>query len=199
MRPATEVTHVMRGAKKTTETIVKSVARAKLGVDVYGSALVPSVLLGVEPHRKALIDARNRGLKHRYVVDVTGDNLGECRELAQHVKLRHLDRIKRNFGIVDRREYMPTATLQKAKPLAHLIYSNVREIVEQQQYIFDTLWYKAIPFDMRVRQIEENRDLGDIIQRFYLCRDCMTPFVSEEDRDEHERVTGHTKIMQLPF
>jgi len=48
-----------------------------------------------------------------------------------------------------------TATLQEAEPIAQLIYSNVKEIVEQQQFVFDTLWNKAIPFQVRLKEIEE--------------------------------------------
>jgi two-component system, OmpR family, sensor histidine kinase VicK len=45
--------------------------------------------------------------------------------------------------------------LQEAEPIAQLIYSNVKEIVEQQQFVFDTLWNKAISFQVRIREIEE--------------------------------------------
>ena len=60
-------------------------------------------------------------------------------------EIRHLDDVKGNFEISDDgKEYIATANLQKAKPLKQLIYSNVKEIGEQQQYIFDTLWNKTI-------------------------------------------------------
>jgi hypothetical protein len=36
-----------------------------------------------------------------------------------------------------------------------MIYSNVRELVEQQQYIFDTIWNKSIPADEKIKEIEE--------------------------------------------
>jgi signal transduction histidine kinase len=45
--------------------------------------------------------------------------------------------------------------LEEAEPVAQLIYSNVKEIVEQQQYVFDTLWIKAIPSQVRIKEIEE--------------------------------------------
>src|SRR4029079_9026215 len=48
-----------------------------------------------------------------------------------------------------------TASLKEAEPVAQLIYSNVREIVEQEQFVFDTLWNKAIPFQVRLKEIEE--------------------------------------------
>ena len=34
-------------------------------------------------------------------------------------------------------------------------YSNVKEVVEQQHFIFDTLWSKAVPAEQKIREIEE--------------------------------------------
>jgi two-component system, OmpR family, sensor histidine kinase VicK len=36
-----------------------------------------------------------------------------------------------------------------------MIYSNVRELVEHQQYVFDTLWNKSIPSEERIEAIED--------------------------------------------
>ena len=56
--------------------------------------------------------------------------------------------------------------MQKAKPLKQLIYSNVKEIGEQQQYVFNTLWNKAIPSKEKIKEIEEGiiPEFIDIIQ-----------------------------------
>ena len=52
---------------------------------------------------------------------------------------------------------MATTVLQEAKPLTQVIYNNVKEVVEQGQYIFDTLWNAAIPAGKKVREIEEGK------------------------------------------
>jgi two-component system, OmpR family, sensor histidine kinase VicK len=36
-----------------------------------------------------------------------------------------------------------------------MIYSNVRELVEHQQYLFDTLWNKSMPSDEKIKAIED--------------------------------------------
>jgi DNA polymerase elongation subunit (family B) len=36
-----------------------------------------------------------------------------------------------------------------------MIYSNVRELVEHQQYVFDTLWNKSIPSQEKIKEIED--------------------------------------------
>ncbi len=70
-------------------------------------------------------------------------------------KVRHLIGLKGNFEIADEKEYVAVATLQKLQSIPQLIFSNLPEIVEQQQFIFDSLWDKAIPAEQRITEIEE--------------------------------------------
>ena len=38
---------------------------------------------------------------------------------------------------------------------AYIIYSNVKELIEHEKYVFETLWSKTIPAEQRIREIEE--------------------------------------------
>ena len=80
-------------------------------------------------------------------------------------EFRHLDDIKGDLAVSEI-EYMATTVLQEAEPLTQVIYSNVKEIVEQQQYIFDIIWSKGIPAKRRMKEIEEGikREFIDTIQ-----------------------------------
>jgi two-component system, OmpR family, sensor histidine kinase VicK len=70
-------------------------------------------------------------------------------------ELRHLDGIKGNFYISET-EYLAPATFHEAgKPAAQISYSNVKELIEHQRYVFETLWSRTIPAEQRIRQIEE--------------------------------------------
>jgi len=37
------------------------------------------------------------------------------------------------------------------------IYSNIKQVVEREQYVFDNLWNKAILGAERIKEIEERR------------------------------------------
>ena len=41
------------------------------------------------------------------------------------------------------------------QPLSHAIITNVKGIVDAQQYLFETLWSKAIPIEKKIREIED--------------------------------------------
>ncbi len=109
---------------------------------------------------KAIKNARiaafkNRGVKLRYVIEITADNLEYCKEMLEFSEIRHLEGMKGNFEVADQKEYVAVATLQKAQPIPQLIFSNVPEIVERQQFVFDTFWEKGIPSEERIREIEK--------------------------------------------
>jgi two-component system, OmpR family, sensor histidine kinase VicK len=114
----------------------------------------------------ALTNMKNKGVKLRYITEITKNSLDYCKELMKMVELRHLDEVKGNFGIHDGRYYRAAAAVIEGKPPPHLIVSNVKIFVEQQQYFFDMLWRKAIPAKQRIKEIEEGtkREFIETIQ-----------------------------------
>ena len=76
----------------------------------------------------------------RVVAEITDYNLLSCKQVMEFAELRHLDGVKGGFGISDGTIYAASALHSGDKPITQLIYSNVKALVEQQQYMFDTLW-----------------------------------------------------------
>jgi hypothetical protein len=70
-------------------------------------------------------------------------------------EVRHLTGVKSNFGIVDRRECLLHSISREDQPLSHAIISNSKPLVEAQQYLFETLWAKAIPAQYKIKELEE--------------------------------------------
>ena len=58
--------------------------------------------------------------------------------------LRHLDGIKGNFYISETGYLAPATLHEKGKPASQIIYSNVKELINHQRYVFDTFWDKVI-------------------------------------------------------
>jgi two-component system, OmpR family, sensor histidine kinase VicK len=149
-----EKTEVLQGLDKTTEAIIEFLYSAEVSMNICADHTWPSVAMGVEIYKKGLFELKTRNVKFRTITDVTKDNIEYCKELMQIAELRHLDGIKGNFGISEK-AYTASATLQEATLLQQVVYSNVKAILEQQQYVFETLWNKAIPAEQRLREIEE--------------------------------------------
>jgi two-component system, OmpR family, sensor histidine kinase VicK len=160
-----EKTEVLYGFHNTTEAIMKFLNSAEVSMNICADYNWPSVAMGVEVFKKGLYELKTRNVQSRFVTDITKDNIGYCKELMQISELRHLDGIKGNFALSEK-GYTASAILQEASLLQQVIYSNVRALLDQQQYVFETLWNKATPADQKIRGIEEGIDLGrtDIIQ-----------------------------------
>ena len=130
-------------------------SNVKKRMDIFFDHRAPSIVVDVEEYRNGYIDIRKRGGKIRAFTEITKDNVKHCKELVKLVdELRHLDGVRGGVAVSES-EYMATTLLQEAQPLIQVIYSSVKEVVEQGQYIFDTLWNAAIPSERKIREIEE--------------------------------------------
>jgi signal transduction histidine kinase len=129
-------------------------------INVCGNSKFLPQVLSLEI-TKETIAAKSRRIRQRYLVEVVKDNISSCRNLMEIVAqndssfLRHLDEVEANF-VVSEKEYLGSITLKE--PHQHAIYSNMRDMVEQQHHIFESLWNKAIPIQDRIAEIEEGRE-----------------------------------------
>jgi two-component system, OmpR family, sensor histidine kinase VicK len=115
----------------------------------------PSMIIEVEPYWKLLLHIKERGVKLRFLTDINKDNISYCKELMKFAEeIRHLEGVKASFSISEK-EYIATATLRGAQSTPQLVYSNVKDMVEQQQYLFNSLWNRSIPAEQRIKEIEE--------------------------------------------
>jgi hypothetical protein len=96
-----------------------------------------------------------KGVSSNYITEITKDNISYCKQLVDLTnELRHLDGIKGNFA-VSQSEYLAVNHLQKSGSEPELIYTNAKEMVEAQQFLFDNLWNLGISAEQKLKQIEE--------------------------------------------
>jgi two-component system, OmpR family, sensor histidine kinase VicK len=155
--PSTDInkSEILYGVENAVGRGVYFMSNVKRRMDIFFDYKAPSIVVGVAEYRDGYIDIKRRGGKIRAFTEITKDNVRYCKELMKLVdELRHLDGVRGGIAVSDS-EYMATTLLQEAKPLTQVIYSNVKEVVEQGQYIFDTLWNTATPAEQRIREIEE--------------------------------------------
>jgi two-component system, OmpR family, sensor histidine kinase VicK len=160
-----ERTEILHGAENVMKAILQFLSKSNK-IDSCADYKGPSVAIEVQEYKKLLFDLRTRRIKLRYVTDITKENVHYCKELMKfEYEIRHLNGIKANFS-VSKTEYMATATLQEAKPVPQVIYSNVKDFIEQQKFVFESFWNNAIPAKQRIREIEEGVNIGttEIIQ-----------------------------------
>jgi two-component system, OmpR family, sensor histidine kinase VicK len=150
-----EVTEIWYGSENIIKKSWEIISRAKVSSDYCHNSKSPSIFVTNWYYLRAIMKLSKRGVRHRFVTEITNENIEHCKKLAKYVELRHLDGVKGNFAIIDGKEYGATANLSEFRPPTEFIHSNVKEFVDQQQYFFETLWNRAIPIEQRIREIEE--------------------------------------------
>jgi two-component system, OmpR family, sensor histidine kinase VicK len=177
-----EKTEILYGPKNVMDILLQFLSKANR-IDSCGDYKGPSV--AIEAYKNLLVDLKTRGIKFRYVTDITKENINYCKELIEFSdEVRHLDGIKANFSVSEI-EYIATATLQEAKPVPQVIYSNVKDIIEQQKYVFETLWSKSIPAEQKMREIEEGLqpDVIEVIQNSTRAKDLYLNLVKTATKE----------------
>lgn len=134
---------------------VKFLQNVKERMDVFIDENGPAMIIKYDIYKDNYIKARRRGAKIRFVTEITKHNIQYCKELRTIVdEFRHLDNLKGSIAVNDF-EFLGSTTWRETQLLTPVTYSNEKEVVEQQRYIFDTFWKKAISFDQRIMEIEE--------------------------------------------
>ena len=161
------ITRVYTGVGTVINTIIEFLDQPNNVVYICVDQTRPILTLDTEPLKEAFIRAKKRGVKLRYITEITEENLTYCKQLLTMVdELRHLDGIKGNFYLSESSYLAPATFHEKGKSASQIISSNIKEIIENQKYVFDSFWYRAIPAKHRIIEIEEGIDFGktDLIQ-----------------------------------
>jgi two-component system, OmpR family, sensor histidine kinase VicK len=167
-----ERTEIITGADNIARLTIDSVPHVMEQLDNCLDSNTPASFIEVPPVWDSFKQLKKKGVRLRFITEITKDNLHYCKEMAKVLELRHLDEIKGNLGIIDGgREYRAYPRIQPGVPPDVLIRSTAKVFVEQQQFFFETLWRKAIPAKQRFKEIEEGakrefvetiRDLSEI-------------------------------------
>src|SRR5215211_3094654 len=143
-----EKTEILIGAEVTRNQAWEFFSNISNKFDGCASSAAPSIAMTI--FRDAYKRMKSRGIKIRWVTDITKDNLTHCKALMQYAEVRHISHLNGNFAVSET-EYIAADTIKEGQPLPKLIYSNSKEMVEQHQYLFLALWDKGVPAEHRIR------------------------------------------------
>jgi two-component system, OmpR family, sensor histidine kinase VicK len=89
---------VFYGTDKVISEELLFFSKTRQHIDTCTDSTRPSLAIGIESIKRSFVDARNRGVKLRYLTEITDANISYCKELMSIVdEVRHLDGIKGNF------------------------------------------------------------------------------------------------------
>jgi len=134
--------------------IIKLILKTEKYLNILGDSTSSDFILS-EPIKKALEQARIRGIIVRYLTEITKDNLNSCKEILKLGEVRHLDKIIGNFILSDK-EYFGQST--GSKFLSNQIYDNDHGIVTLQNCVFEILWNNAVTQHDKISSLEVGVD-----------------------------------------
>ena len=149
-----EKTEVFHGEENAMKILLQTMSNVQKEALVCADANSAAFSMGVAPIKNGYSDFKRRGIRIRFITEITLENMQYVKELMNYAEVRHMDTVKGNMAVSET-EYIATATLEGAKPITEAIYSNAKPILEQQRYFFENLWIKAVHADQRIREIEE--------------------------------------------
>ena len=152
-----EKTEVLQGAENILNFVLPRYAAIKENMDTCHDYHGPSAVTAAEPIWLELLKLEKRGIKIRFLTDITKENITACKKflILGTSELRHLAGVKGNYAIADRKEYFENTISKGNEQPAHGIFTTVRGIVDSRQFLFDTLWSKGVPAEDRMKEIEK--------------------------------------------
>ena len=155
-------TEVMYGVQNILAKIAQFSLESKK-INVCGNDKAVLLAFEIQDYKNLLNILKEKDIKIKYLTNITKDNLSTCKKLLEYVdEMRHLDGISTNFSVSES-EYLATSSLikmQQPQPIDQLIYSNVDEFVEQQKFVFESLWNKSTPAEQRIKELEDFYNVG---------------------------------------
>ncbi len=210
---ANQSTKMLSNQAQIFEKITRFFENAESDILVYCDARTFTITTDIKLLQSLKEAARKRGVKLRYISEITQENLAFAKKQMDMVdELRHLDGVRGNFMLSDC-EFMVSPEVSKRYPLTDSIYSNLDNMLRQYRYLFETLWNHAVPAQERIRELEEAESETSsrqsramekvkekaVIDRFYVCQECNGIFIYQEDFEEHRITTGHKNIKEYPL
>ncbi|MDQ3838469.1 MAG: ATP-binding protein, partial [Thermoproteota archaeon] len=154
-RTGTAITEVSYGIENAVKLFLRVIAGAYTAIDICDDDIISHTSTSHKVIERRVLEI---GAKFRYITEIKKDNIKHCKELMKIGQVRHIDGIRTNFVVTDT-EYTSSAIVQQVHAHPEIVYSNVKSIVEQQQYLFENLWNKAIPAEHKISEIEEGVEL----------------------------------------
>ena len=134
--------------------LLKAFSNIQTTWDVFTSADIPSKVLKEQKIKSSYNELKKKGIKIRWITEVTKTNISSCKELLKIAELLHLEGINNSFAISES-EYISTTIVPELNDNQQLFYSNSRGIVEHHHDLFGTLLNKAIPAIKKIKELEE--------------------------------------------
>jgi hypothetical protein len=146
---------VISGTDHVLNTVFDIMDKSEETLDVYADFRGPNIVDDIEEGISHYISAQKRGVKIRVITEIKKENLLFCKENMKYIDgLRHMDTITHMFEVSEK-HYASAIMLTENPHFLEGVFCDIKWFVKAQQYLFESIWRKAIPARQRFKEIEE--------------------------------------------
>jgi hypothetical protein len=207
------VAYLILGWENNRKAVRDFYRNARTIVNMITDEITPTIGSKIEWVNRERIDVRRRGVKSRQIIDITQNNLPDCKKIMSMVdEVRHLSGVKVVFGVSDIEfiAMVPSlAPMEEVKKI-QFVYSDSESVVGYKRLVFDALWTRAVSAQSRIDELEGLKEdvagekdvavgtTNKIIDRIYVCKDCYQTFIYIDELNDHRDVRGHGNFNEYP-
>ena len=104
---------ILRSTENIVNTFLHILHNANMKWDWFADSRALSLPLAFEAIEKAILEAKARATRLRFITEITKENIALTKEFMAILELRHLEGVKGNFGVSDV-EYIAISTTTNA-------------------------------------------------------------------------------------
>jgi hypothetical protein len=181
-----EITDVVYDINQFQELVLDSINVVEKGFDVIWDKTVFNFhftyLQDGFKQLETLIEEKH--LRVRLIVEATQENINQINSI-KYYDVRHIDKLKGNFGILDGRTYMIYFFNQDTEKPEQGFFSNSKVLVDQQQQIFEKLWELAIPISIRSKELkhQESQEFQKMLTDFIEIKNEVYSLIAQSRKD----------------
>jgi len=199
------ITYLILGWYSNQKAIINFFQNARRSIDLITDAKAPKITSGLDWLKKIFYETHKRGVRVRLITEITKDNVDDCKDrMAVASEVRHLRDIQFVFGVSDLDYMALVPSAERDKGHFQFMYSESESVIEIKHLIYDALYARSIPAQLRINQLETNEKIAattnnQTIDRIYSCITCGATFIYPHEIEEHKITTGHDRFKEYPI
>jgi len=144
---AAQRTEIWSGLETISKKSFQVLSRAKATSDYCHDSKSPFFLVTNDQYFQMIKQLKAKGIRQRFITEITQENVRYSKELANYVELRHLEGVKGNFGIVDGKEYGAAANIYDCSHRSNLFIAMLRHLLSNSSTSLKFCGIKQYPLN----------------------------------------------------
>lgn len=146
---------IVHDINKAIEIEKRFFENAKDALDIFIDHNGPVMIVENKSYLANLINARKNKTKTRFATEITKENIRYCKKIINYVsEFQHINGFKGTI-MLNGSEFIGSTNVGRNHVLTPIIFSNEKEVIEQQKYIVESFWKQGTDYTKRMEEIEQ--------------------------------------------